>query len=160
MLISFTFDDIESILDLQYGHNKTFSALILLYPSLNYSFKYHQDHIHPKSFFNKRKLNELGIEDDLLKQEFIFKYNKLPNLQLLQSTQNIEKNNMHFERWLDELYENDADKKNYLLQNHIRSDASLNFIHFIEFYEQRRLTLRKRLMEVLNITPAEEIASN
>ena len=48
--INFSEDDIENILNLQYGKARTYCALTLLYPSLNYSFKYHQDHIHPKSF--------------------------------------------------------------------------------------------------------------
>ena len=54
--ISFTNDDIENILNYDYGSARTYCALTLLYPALNYSFKYHQDHIHPKSFFSKRNL--------------------------------------------------------------------------------------------------------
>jgi len=158
--ISFTADDIDSILELQYGQNRTYSALILLYPSLNYAFKYHQDHIHPKSFFNKRKLNEFGISDDTTRQEFVTRFNKLANLQLLQATQNIEKNDMEFEAWLDDLYENEADKKNYLFQNHINSDTSLKFNEFVDFYETRRQKIRQKLIEVLNVTATEEIQSN
>lgn len=60
--ISFSEDDIESLLDLQYGKAKTYCALTLLYPGLNYNFKYHQDHIHPASFFNKRYLRKNGVE--------------------------------------------------------------------------------------------------
>ena len=150
--INFSEDDIENILNLQYGKARTYCALTLLYPSLNYSFKYHQDHIHPKSFFNKRKLVSLGIEGDEEQERFIDMFNKLPNLQLLQANQNTEKNNKHFSDWLDEVYTNDTDKKTFLIQNHIKSDTSLNFLDFEEFYISRTNVLRKSLSELLNVT--------
>ena len=150
--INFSEDDIENILNLQYGKARTYCALTLLYPSLNYSFKYHQDHIHPKSFFNKRKLVSLGIEDDEQQERFIDMFNKLPNLQLLQANQNTEKNNKHFSDWLDEVYTNDTDKKTFLIQNHIKSDISLNFLDFEELYISRTNLLRKSLAELLNVT--------
>jgi hypothetical protein len=98
--ISFTDDDIENILEMEYGSTRAYCALTLLYPSLNYNYRYHQDHIHPKSFFNKRKLNQLGIIDETIKDEFISRYNKMSNLQLLQSNSNIEKIDKHINNML------------------------------------------------------------
>ncbi|MDX2248128.1 MAG: DUF262 domain-containing protein [Bacteroidia bacterium] len=155
--ISFSEDDIESILDIQYGTKRAHSALSLLYASLNFSFKYHQDHIHPKSFFNKRKLAELGIIDDKLKQQFIERFNKLANLQLLQATTNIEKKDKHFDDWLNEQFETETDKGNYLIQNHISADTSLKFEDFVEFYEKRRFTLKVKLMQILNVKVGEDL---
>lgn len=156
--ISFSFDDIDSILDIQYGSKRSYSALALLYSALNFSFKYHQDHIHPKSFFNKRKLGALGIADDKMRDEFLSRFNKLPNLQLLQATANVEKKDKHFQEWLNETLLNDAEKSNYLALNHISLNSSLNFEDFIDFYETRRATLRKRLIEILNVKAGEEIS--
>ena len=150
--ITFSEDDIENILNLQYGMARTYCALTLLYPSLNYSFKYHQDHIFPKSFFNKRKLASLGVDNDEDQERFIDMFNKLPNLQLLQANQNTEKNNKHFSAWLDEVYTNDTDKKTFLIQNHIKSDISLSFLDFQEFYKSRTNVLKKNLAELLNVT--------
>jgi uncharacterized protein with ParB-like and HNH nuclease domain len=155
--ISFSEDDVDSILDMQYGQKRTFSALTLLYSSLNYSFKYHQDHIHPKAFFNKRKLGALGINDDKVKDGYIARYNSLPNLQLLQATENSEKNDKHFETWLNEKYQNESDKMNYLTLNHIANDTSLDFLDFIKFYDTRRATLKTKLMNLLNVKPGEVI---
>lgn len=155
--ISFSEDDIDRILDLQYGKKRTYSALTLLYSSLNFSFKYHQDHIHPKSFFNKRKLSGLGVQDDKVKQQFIERCNKLPNLQLLPSTSNIEKNDKPFEEWLHGHYPNETDKGHFLIQNHIRSDISLKFQDFIAFYEDRRSTMKEKLMSILNVKAGEEL---
>jgi uncharacterized protein with ParB-like and HNH nuclease domain len=156
--ISFSEDDIDNILDIQYGTKRAHSALSLLYSSLNFSFKYHQDHIHPKSFFNKRKLGELGIQDDGLKQQFIERYNKLSNLQLLQATTNIEKKDKPFEDWLNSTYMNQSDKDAFLVQNHISSDTSIKFEEFVPFYESRRKTLKARLMQILNVKAGEELS--
>jgi len=156
--ISFSEDDIESILDLQYGTKRTYSALALLYSSLNFSFKYHQDHIHPKSFFNKRNLIAEGITNDDLRYQFMDRYNKLANLQLLQATTNIEKKDRHFEDWLNEVYPNEADKRTFLSQNHIKGDSSLKFEDFVEFYDKRRETIKNKLMGILNVKAGEELA--
>ena len=67
--ISFTEDDIDNVLNLQYGKGKTYCAT-LLYPGLNYNFKYHQDHIHPKSFFNKRNLRSQGMNEESVEAFF------------------------------------------------------------------------------------------
>jgi hypothetical protein len=153
--ISFSEDDIESILDIQYGQKRAYSALTLVYSSLNYSFKYHQDHIHPKSFFNKRKLGILGIADDKVKDEYITRFNSLANLQLLEATENIEKKDKQFKDWLNEKYPNDSDKMNYLSLNHIANDKSLDFDNFINFYDTRRTTLKSKLIKLLNVKAGE-----
>ena len=150
--ITFSEDDIENILNLQYGKARTYCALTLLYPSLNQSYKYHQDHIYPKSFFNRRKLASLGVEKDEEQEKFMEIFNKLPNLQLLQANLNTEKNNKHFSDWLDEVYTNDNDKRTFLIQNHIKSDTNLSFLDFQEFYKSRSSVLRKSLSELLNVT--------
>ena len=155
--ISFSEDDIESILDIEYGQKRAYSALTLLYSSLNYSFRYHQDHIHPKSFFNKRKLGTLGITDEKIKDAYLSRFNSLANLQLLEATENIEKKDKFFETWLNEKYNNNADKMNYLSLNHIANDISLDFADFIAFYDARRATLKSKLMQMLNVKAGEVI---
>ena len=155
--ISFSEDDIENILDLEYGKAKTYCALSLLYSALNFSFEYHQDHLHPKSFFSRKKLISLGIEDSKIQQEFINRFNKLANLQLLQANQNIEKKDKHFKVWLQEIYTSQQDINSYLLQNHIGIETSLRFDDFINFYETRRTILKERLMSILNVKAGEEL---
>lgn len=150
--ISFTEDDIESILELNYGKAQTFSALVLLYPSLNWNFKYHQDHIHPKSFFSTRKLNKLGFTDTEEIQEFQSRFNTLPNLQLLQANENTEKNNKPFESWLNEIYPNAEDKRTFILQHHIPTDTSLKLEDFMQFFEARRTALKTKLMRELKVS--------
>lgn len=153
--ISFSDDDIESLLDLTYGKPKTYCALSLIYEGLNHSFRYHQDHIHPKSFFTKRGLRAKGVSDDLT-TEFEARVNKLPNLQLLQATTNTEKNNKLFDSWLNEACSTENAKLGYLRQNFIPEDVSLDFSDFIEFTNQRRDLLKTKFKTILQPNGVEE----
>lgn len=152
--LTFSDEDIDSILNLKYGKARTYSALTLLYPGLNLSFKYHQDHIHPKSFFTQRALIKYGVNNDKLSQ-FIDRCNKLPNLQLLQATENIEKKNIPFKDWLQQRYTNSEDRKAYCLQNHITAEQSLKFDEFLNFYDNRKQILEQRLRDVLKVKKYE-----
>jgi len=152
--LSFSDDDIESLLNLEYGKPKTYCTLSLLYPALNYNFKYHQDHIHPKSFFTKPALRKLGISEDDI-EAYREAFNSLPNLQLLQENQNIEKSDKKFKQWLKETFQTQAEQQSFLMQNHIKPDQSLAFEDFLSFIEARRKNLRKTLMQTLDVSSTE-----
>ncbi|MEJ1379025.1 MAG: DUF262 domain-containing protein [Candidatus Sedimenticola sp. (ex Thyasira tokunagai)] len=152
--ISFSEDDIENLLDLQYGKAKTFCAMALLYPGLNFNFKYHQDHIHPKSLFKKRNLRKLGYSEDQI-EAYSANVNSLSNLQLLQATQNIEKSDRPFSEWLAQSITSQTERESYLMQNHISLDQSLAFNDFIGFVTKRRQTLKTQLMSMLDVSSKE-----
>jgi len=154
--ISFSSDDIETVLDLQYGKPKTYCALTLLYPGLNQNFRYQQDHIHPKTFFEKRKLKKLDLVEPQI-TEFIDRVNDLSNLQLLEKTENSEKSAMNLHEWVESKYPTPAAKGSYLMQNHMEVDQSLLFEDFMGFYKSRRELLRIELMRILNVTSSKEI---
>ena len=97
--ISFSRDEIDNLLDLQYGKAGTYCALTLIYPALNYSFKYHQDHIHPKSNFNRNSMRSAGFFEEQI-EEFNAKADSIANLRLLEATGNMEKNNKPFRNGL------------------------------------------------------------
>jgi uncharacterized protein with ParB-like and HNH nuclease domain len=148
--ISFTEDDIDSLLDLQYGKPQTYCVLTLLYPSLNYDFKYHQDHIFPKAQFHKKKMRILGYSEEEIEQ-YQYTMNALPNIQLLEATSNIEKTDKKFSDWLNERYPFEHDKHSFLLQHYIDTDTSLEFSDFIAFTEKRKAKLKHALVDVLNV---------
>jgi len=154
--ISFTEDDVDSLLELQYGKAKTYCVLTLLYPGLNYNFKYHQDHIHPQSFFKKKHLQNQGINEDQV-ETFTDQFNRLPNLQLLQATQNIEKNDNPFADWLEQSFPNQSERDSFLMQNHIKPNESLLFGNFLDFVANRSRTLKKQLMIMLDVEAAESV---
>ncbi len=152
--ISFTEDEIENLLAMQYGKAQTYCALSLLYPSLNYNFKYHQDHIHPKSFFTKSKLKKMGISEDQIDQ-YIENFNSLANLQLLQANQNIEKSDKYFDDWLKQTFGNVAEQESFLMQNHIKIKESLAFNDFLNFIANRRSALKNEFRNILDVASAE-----
>ncbi|MFC1602593.1 DUF262 domain-containing protein [Pseudomonadota bacterium] len=152
--ISFSDDDIESLLNLEYAKAKTYCALSLLYPALNYNYLYHQDHIHPKSFFKKTKLRKLGVaEEDI--EEYRWYFNSLANLQLLQANQNIEKSDKPFKNWLEATFTTQAERESFLMQNHIQPDESLAFEDFVSFHKNRREKLKQQFMHILDVSVTE-----
>src|SRR3989338_2056556 len=83
-------DDIENLFFYKYGHPLTFSLLALLYPTLDFKNKFHQDHIFPKSFFSYKKL--IAKRFDRYKCDFCLEYfDTVANLQLIEGTPNLEK---------------------------------------------------------------------
>lgn len=152
--ITFTLDDIENLLSMQYGKPKTYCALSLLYPGLNNNFKYQQDHIHPKSVFNKRSLRALGIPDDKV-DSFIENVHSLPNLQLLQAVENNEKRAKPFEEWLALMYPDKLSRESYLMQHHIGTDQSLSLIDFIDFFNSRKEMIKNQFIKILSVGNAE-----
>lgn len=148
--IVFTDDDIDGLLDLQYGNGKTFAVLSELYAGRNLSYKYHQDHIHPKSIFNKKSLSAslVSVGDIDL---FMSKVNSLPNLQLLEGTENMEKKATSFQAWVTKTYPNEADRNAFLMSNHIPVEQPLNIKDFLQFIEKRRDKIRAKLEEIFKV---------
>lgn len=89
---SMTFDDdeIANLLFYQYGQPYTYSALALLYPSLDFRNKFHLDHIFPKRNFTRRRLEALGIPEEKI-DFYLDNYNTIVNLQLLEGVHNQER---------------------------------------------------------------------
>ena len=147
--LSFDEDSIENLLNTQYGSAFAFMVLSLLYP-LNHHFVFHQDHIHPKKYFTDKELIKLGIEDEGLRKQYIASFNTLSNLQLIQETENLEKNATPFKDWVENAYKDDQ-LINYKNLHQIPSDNDLTMINFLEFHKNRRGLLKQRLMHVLNV---------
>jgi len=146
--ISFNEDDIERLLDLKYGDKRTYCALSLLYSGLNLSFKYHKDHIHPKTAFHKRKMKALGLTDERM-QEFEQYKDNIANLQMLEATGNIEKQDKPFSVWLNDTYSSAAGREAYLRQNLIDPAVSLDFVNFPNFIESRQEIMRQKFAAIL-----------
>jgi hypothetical protein len=143
----FTEDDIESLLDHQYGNGETLTILMLLYPSLDFSNKFHIDHMYPKSKFTQRILKEKGIEGD--KQAYcLAHYNDLSNLQLLSAIPNMEKQDKDFDAWFNSINLTEDDKR-YYREIHYLPDMEYTYENFENFLNERRELLKQKLMEIL-----------
>ncbi|SEF61344.1 Uncharacterized conserved protein, contains ParB-like and HNH nuclease domains [Caloramator fervidus] len=146
--LDFGDEEIENLLEYEYGKKYTFSVLALLYPTLDYNNLFHQDHIHPKSFFTSReKLLKLGVKPEDI--DFCLEnYNKIPNLQLLEGNINMSKSAKPFIEWLDENYKN-YNAKNQYKELHYLTGLDLSIVNFKEFFCKRREMMKNRLRQIL-----------
>lgn len=154
----FTDEDIDSLLAYQYGKSYTFSVLSLIYPSLDFRNVFHEDHIFPKSFFSRTKLLKAGVED-ILVDEFMQRFNRIGNLQLLEALPNIEKSDRPFDVWLEETYDENQ-IANYLERHFMPKNVSRDFLNFIEFFNKREALLKKQLKSILNVEEIKEIIND
>lgn len=145
--ILFTNDDIEQLLKLQYGKSDTLSTLMLLYPSLDFNNKFHEDHMYPKSKFKKPYLRKMGVPENKL-DEYISCVNDISNLQLLAAQLNEEKLNTDFDVWFNKQYITDAEKIQYRTINYL-PEMEYSYDNFLVFMDERRKLLKAKLEEIL-----------
>lgn len=150
--LSFDEAEIEELLASQYGGRGTFGLLSLLYPGLDLSKTFHEDHIFPKSLFNSKALQAAGVPlDDI--PRYLESYNSLPNLQLLTGTRNTEKLAMLPADWVRDHFDSDDKRWTYLQENNL-DGLSLELSDFLAFVEARRNRTRDRLGKVLGLAIA------
>lgn len=150
--ITFTEDDIDNLFHNTYGRPYTFSVLSLLYPTLDYRNKFHQDHIFPRSKFNMKDLVKDGLNE--YKCTFYTEhYDDVVNLQLIEGVPNQEKSDTDFKEWLEENYPDAASRKEYMKKNYI-PDVDLSFSNFEEFIKERKALLKAKLKSVLAYDPS------
>ncbi len=146
--LTFTEEEIDGLLVLTLGQRETFQILSLLYPHLDYRNQFHQDHIHPRSFFTSQtKLTKLGIPKE--EHEFyIGSTNYIGNLQMLEGPVNHEKANIDFETWLNKTFPDDKKRRDFKEKNYI-PDVDLSFANFKEFRLAREKLIVERLKQLL-----------
>ena len=145
-----TDDNIDDVLSREYGAI-TFNILVLLNPDFRLrDVNFAQDHIHPKSKFNKTEMSKAGIPVEL-HQKMIDLKDSLPNLQLLNGRWNSGKNDKPLEDWFAE--QSKADQEAIRSTGLYPNDVSLEFTEFLKFHEKRKALLKEQLYNVLDIKP-------
>lgn len=145
--ISFDNDDIVNLLYLEYGKPYTYSALSLIYQSLDFRNKFHQDHIFPKKYFTVSRLKKHGIKSSDI-EYYMENFNRIGNLQLLKGIPNQEKSSKHFKEWLKEKFPT-KDKRGTYLETHYIPNVDFSFENFKEFIEEREQLLTKAFSKLL-----------
>ena len=146
--IQFTEDDIEEyLLKLKYGKSETLSTLMLLYPSLDFSNKFHEDHMYPKSKFKKPYLRKMGVPEEQI-DTYIGAVNDISNLQLLAAQLNEEKLNTDFDVWFNAQNVTDTSKIQYRMIHYL-PEMDYTYPNFLDFLDRRRKLLRKQLINIL-----------
>lgn len=148
--------DLESVLDLKKGP-LSFMVLSLLYPQIKFNeVKWHQDHIHPKTLFDKKKLNNYlksaGEEfNDTKLSDWKLKSDTIVNLQLLTGSKNQEKGKTQLSVWIASQFHTEEEIESYTKANYIDKSVGFEQYKFDYFYNARRLLLKTKLAEILNI---------
>jgi uncharacterized protein with ParB-like and HNH nuclease domain len=138
-------DDVERMLDFQYGNPSVLPILQILYPNLDFkNSTFHIDHIYPKSKFNGKN-QKLPID-------YQSKANFLYNLQLLQGDENLVKKDKDPEIWLSEHYQGDISKIfAYKERNYIETNFDLSWQEIVEFEKQRSEKLKLQLETIFGL---------
>ncbi len=146
--ISFNEDDINTIVEMEYGGKFSFAALALIYPELNLNHIFHMDHIHPKKFFSEPKMKKAGFENAQIKF-YLSNVNRLGNIQLLEGNINKQKNATELKEWLAETYKSDSALGSYRMLHNIPENISYDFDKFEEFYKERKKLLAQKFSNIL-----------
>lgn len=146
--IQFSDEDIDDyLLKLNYGTREVLSTLMLLYPSLDFSNKFHVDHMYPKSKFNKKYLKKQGVPDEKIGW-YLDEVNNIANLQLLPAYVNEEKQNSDFDSWFKEMNQTKEEQIQYRTLN-MMPEMDYSYDNFLSFVEYRRLILKEKLRQIL-----------
>lgn len=145
--IEFNDDEITNLFFDEYGQRYTFSTLALLYPTLDFRNKFHQDHIFPSSFFTSKNLIKKGIDEGQI-EYYLSNFNCLANLQLLEGIPNQEKSDMDFKEWLFKAYSDEQARKDYMVKHYV-PDVDLNLNNFEEFIFERKKLMFEKLKSIL-----------
>lgn len=144
----FSDDELDALLASEYGKRNTFSVLAAAYPSLNTQFKFHLDHVYPKSGFHKTRLKNAGFDEEAIArmQEL---FNQVPNLQFLEGVVNQSKLDSPFADWIAPMLAKPADWSQYQQQHAIPDLPNYGLDQFEAFFEARKVLLRERLKAAL-----------
>lgn len=148
--IIFDDDDIENLFNNKYGGQHTFATLALLYPTLDFKNKFHQDHIFPRSSFTMQNLVKNSF--DRYKSEFYLQnFDYIANLQLMEGIPNQEKSSMNFKTWfLKNFPKDDSTRKEYMTKHYI-PNTDLSFGNFEEFINQRKKLMKDKFLTILKM---------
>ena len=146
-------EEIDELVEMQYGNKRLFALLTLLYPFVDVTnHHFHIDHVFPKSRFTKPKLRKAGVAEESI-EDFKEMANSLPNLQLLEGAENIEKQATMPSEWLTTKIA-DVTRANYC-DIHLLGDVPETLPEFKTFYDARLEALRSKIVEMLAVNEGE-----
>ena len=145
--LSFGPEEIEDLLDMEYGDRRLFPALSILFPFVDVRQLHHVDHFFPKSQLQRRRLEKAGCNAAYVEESLAVR-DRLANLQLLEGLLNVAKNDSLPGPWMEATYQ-DPVSRQAVLDRHDLGFAPATHVDFLEFYNTRRERLRKRFEPIL-----------
>ncbi|TPW22277.1 DUF262 domain-containing protein [Marinobacter nauticus] len=142
--LRFDEETLDKLLETQHGEGRCRALLHLLFPEMNVSEVFHIDHLHPRASFDKKLLNKASfLQDDEQLMAFYrnpVHWNAIPNLHLLNHSQNLAKKDRPLKGWL-------SDQNVHLTPGDLLiENVDLEFTSFKAFYLARREALKQRLI--------------
>jgi|SRR5690554_74055 len=149
--LRFEEDEIQDLVDVSYGDSRAFAILSLVYSFVDLRNNFHVDHIFPRSLFSDKKLVNAGVPPEKVSY-FSDRFNRLPNLQLLDERANREKTDQLPADWLKAHFADDIRRDAYI-ERHDLGQVPPDIRDFDQFYEARRNVLAQRLRDLLGVEP-------
>lgn len=138
-----TGEALAEAMEFQYGNREIFLLLSLLYENKGWgSLNYHVDHIFPQSRIDRKILMKNNIPMSKIEQ-LSSCANRIGNLQLLTSAENLEKSNATFEDWIRTRDRSVLDKHLIPENEHLWSVMMLP-----QFVAEREKRIMKRLLSL------------
>lgn len=148
--LAFGPEEIEDLLDIEYGDRRLFPLLSILYPFIDVRQLHHIDHFFPKSHLQRRRL-EFGCDSAYI-DDCLAARDRLANLQLLEGLLNVSKSDTLPAEWLTSTYP-DAVQRQAILDRHDLGNVPITASEFLPFYQTRRGRIRMRLTSLLSRSP-------
>jgi hypothetical protein len=145
--LSFAQDELDDLVDLEYGETRTFALLTLIFESVDTNKALHVDHIFPHSLFKRRRLVAEGIPEERV-EDIIDAADRLPNLQLMEGAINQEKLATLPKKWLNQR-ETSRERREKYMYLHLLEGLPDELNGFEIFYARRRDELRLRINDIL-----------
>lgn len=152
--LSFGPEEIEDLLDMEYGDRRIFPLLSLLYPFIDVRQLHHVDHFFPKSQLQRRRLEKLGCDAETI-DACLAARDRLANLQLLEGLLNVSKNDSLPADWLKATFADEVQRQAFL-DRHDLGTPPTSATEFMTFYKARRERIRVRLTKLLSREVVEQ----
>jgi hypothetical protein len=147
---------LDDLVEILYRDKRLFPVLALLYPGVDTRNEFHVDHVFPKSLFTPARLEAAGVPKALV-DEFRARFDRMPNLQLLEGPENEAKRNKLPADWAKGQYPDPVARGGWLAAHDLH-DLPVDLEEFLTFYEARRLRMRARLAEALGVIGVDAAA--
>lgn len=148
--LAFEPEEVEELLDMEYGDKRLFPLLSLLYPFIDLRNHFHVDHIFPAARFTPQRLRKAGVPEQKV-ELFRRLHNRLANLQLLAGAFNNEKRQKMPADWLS-AHCKDTDERAHYCKLHDLSDLPTEMSSFDAFFEKRRARLKERVALLIDVS--------
>ena len=154
--LRFDEEEIQHLADLRYVDRRTLPLLSLLFPFVDVRDNFHLDHIFPRSRFTTARLKKAGI-NDVSRERFQARFDRLPNLQLLFGAENQSKRAALPSDWLTSQFP-DPQARAAFRDRHLLGDVPDEIADFETFHTARRQRLVERLRVLLGVEKPEALS--